>query len=768
MTGTASAQVKQWAAIAALCVVCALVGLRDFVSGKLSPFFGDIRFTHHPLLRAGARRDGRWPLWSDHIFNGYPIFADSQAAQYYPPNWVVRWWDDPDAFTAFLLLHVVIAGIGMVAWLRGHGFGLPAQLTGAVCFAFSGPFSSLGMHLGLFAVLAWIPAWLAAVHRVTRVPGFVSVAIAGLVLGALILAGGPQMLAAAALLTAAYCVGLAVQHRDDWRPRGLAQRSGLIAASVIVGACVGGVALLPQLEFIPLSQRSLGLELGFASDPHLAPHSLWRFLASPTLPRPAGEEADPLELYAGTLSVILAIVGLVTALRGKHRRAHAGVVVALAGVAALTIFASLGPATPVFGWVVEWVPGFGYFRAPSRLICLASVALAYACALGLELHRRGHVRARLLLGVAGVVVLVPGIAALTRETYGGERWGLLAALLVGVGVAALALGERWRERAGWVIVAVTVIDLVGLAAPRSPFAKRSRDEPPTARELDGRVMQSLEYIGEREPDPIAARVMIAEGLGYGSYNHTILRGLDGVSGYNGTSLLRFLDVMHLIETGSFYPRTGLYRDETALKPRQFDARIDMLGAPYIVSHAALNTPRYKFLRRLYTDHKTERVSFNKHAVPRAYLSTKTIVAPTLGEREAALRTFDPAHETVVEDPSLALNGAASIEPVPLARPRPEHLILECEPQEPALLVITDSYYPGWRATVDGIETPIVPVNHMFRGVPLEPGAHVVELVFRPLSFAIGWRLNIGMLALLALGMAWTSHRRRGASKPLSS
>ncbi|PRQ06429.1 YfhO family protein [Enhygromyxa salina] len=755
----ASGGLRGWAAVVALSVVCAVVGLRDFVSGKLSPFFGDIRYTHHPLIQAGARRDGRWPLWSDHIFNGYPIFADSQAAQYYPPTWLVRWWGDPDAFTAFIVLHVVIAAIGMVAWLRGHGFGLPAQLTGALCFAFSGPFLSLAEHLGLFSVLAWVPAWLAALHRVTRVPGFASVAIAGLVLGALILAGGPQMLAAAALLTACYCVGLFVQHRHDWRGRGLVERAGLVAATVVVGACVGGIALLPQLEFVPLSQRSLGLELGFASELHLAPHSLWRFLVSPTLPRPAGDEVDPLELYAGTLSVVLAIVGVITALGREHRRRDAGVAVALTAVAILTTLASLGPNTPVFGYLVELVPGFGYFRAPSRLIGIASLALAYGCGLGLEMWTRGHVSTRLLVGVASVVVLAPTLAVLTHDTYGGDAWGLLAALLVAVGLAALGFG---RERAGWVIAAVTVIDLVCLAAPRSPFALLSRDDPPSERELDGRVLQSLDYIAEREGDPINGRVMIAEGFGYGSYNHTILRGLDGVSGYNGTSLLRFLDVMHLIETGSFYPRTGLYRDETALKPREFDARIDMLGAPYIVSHTALNTVRYKFLRRLYTDHKAERVSFNRHAVPRAYLSTKTIVAATLDERAAALRRFDPNRETVVEHGSLALDGPASIEPVALTRPRPEHLILECETEHPALLVITDSYYPGWRASVDGVETDIVPVNHMFRGVPLDPGAHVVELVFRPRSYAIGWRLTLGMLAFLALGAAWISRPRRAA------
>ncbi|HLT36283.1 MAG TPA: hypothetical protein VK034_08355, partial [Enhygromyxa sp.] len=290
MLARLSSEARQWTAVVLLLVLATLAGLREFVTGKLSPFFGDIRFTHWPLIQAGAYRDGRWPLWSDHIFNGYPIFADLQAARYYPPTWFVHWWGDPSAFTVFLLLHVIIAGIGMVVWLRGHGFGLPAQLTGALCFAFSGAFLSLEVHLGLFATVAWIPLWLAGLHRVVRAPSTASISIAGLALAAMVLAGGPQLLAAAVLLTGFYGVGLFVQYRP--RGRALIERSAWVAASVLVGAGVSAIALLPQLELVPLSQRSIGLELEFAAQPALAPHALWRLVLGPTVPRPGGVEGD--------------------------------------------------------------------------------------------------------------------------------------------------------------------------------------------------------------------------------------------------------------------------------------------------------------------------------------------------------------------------------------------------------------------------------------------------------------------------------------------
>src|SRR5690606_17359021 len=250
-----------------------------------------------------------------------------------------------------------------------------------------------------------------------------------------------------------------------------------------------------------------------------------------------------------------------------------------------------------------------------RLICIAGIGVAYLAALGLELWMRGVVGRRPVAIVAAIVALVPGLAIATSPTYGGEAMAAIAVPAVLLGLATLLFGERHRDSAGWVIVAVTVRDLAIVAAPRSAFAQRADSD---AEQL---ALHSLDWLAEQAEHPVDARVIITRGYGYGTYNHTMLAGLDGVSGYNGSSLLRFLDVMHLIETGRFYPRTGLYRDEIALTPRRFDTRlVDMLGTPYLIGRKTLAPQRYQFVKRLYADHRTELVFRNPHAVPRAYLS----------------------------------------------------------------------------------------------------------------------------------------------------
>jgi uncharacterized membrane protein YfhO len=98
--------------------------------------------------------------------------------------------------------------------------------------------------------------------------------------------------------------------------------------------------------------------------------------------------------------------------------------------------------------------------------------------------------------------------------------------------------------------------------------------------------------------------------------------------------------------------------------------------------------------------------------------------------------------------------------VEVTRERPEHLRLEVEAERPAVLVVADAWYPGWRAWVDGAETPIFPVNALFRGVAVGAGRHRVEMRFTPWTFRVGAATSAAAaFAILILAAPWP--RRRG-------
>ncbi|HMQ55277.1 MAG TPA: YfhO family protein, partial [Anaerolineae bacterium] len=89
---------------------------------------------------------------------------------------------------------------------------------------------------------------------------------------------------------------------------------------------------------------------------------------------------------------------------------------------------------------------------------------------------------------------------------------------------------------------------------------------------------------------------------------------------------------------------------------------------------------------------------------------------------------------------------------------PQSLSLSVSTPTPALLVLSEPYYPGWQATVDGQSAPILRANYLLRAIPVPAGEHRIELVFQPWSFTLG--AIISLLTLIAVSVTLVLIRRR--------
>jgi len=94
-------------------------------------------------------------------------------------------------------------------------------------------------------------------------------------------------------------------------------------------------------------------------------------------------------------------------------------------------------------------------------------------------------------------------------------------------------------------------------------------------------------------------------------------------------------------------------------------------------------------------------------------------------------------------PAASRAGAARFE-----ADRPDLVRIAIEPAVPALLLLADTDFPGWRAYVDGVERPILRANIAFRAVPVRPGEHEVEFRYEPRSYYVGEVITLLALALL--------------------
>ena len=157
---------------------------------------------------------------------------------------------------------------------------------------------------------------------------------------------------------------------------------------------------------------------------------------------------------------------------------------------------------------------------------------------------------------------------------------------------------------------------------------------------------------------------------------------------------------------------------------------------------------------------------NRQVLPKAWLVTRAEQVTDHAERLKRLQesAFNPLKTALVESPpQLALAAAENPGSVRLLQYEGEQIRLTADIATNCLLVLGEKYHQGWKATVDGRQQLIVPVNHILRGLYLTPGKHTVEFRFDPLPFKIGKWLTLGFLTLFGLIALreWWFWRRSG-------
>jgi hypothetical protein len=153
---------------------------------------------------------------------------------------------------------------------------------------------------------------------------------------------------------------------------------------------------------------------------------------------------------------------------------------------------------------------------------------------------------------------------------------------------------------------------------------------------------------------------------------------------------------------------------------------------------------------------------NQQVLPRAWLVSGELIA-TSAEALAVIRSgrtasgqrWDPLAQALVEQPTgIGYGHAPEHGKTEVTRLEPNRLDVKTESATPALLVLSENHYPGWRAYVDGQSVEVRRVNYNQRGVAVAAGSHVVSFRYRPKSVMIG--LVVSLLTLVTL--VWWSRK----------
>jgi hypothetical protein len=738
-----------------------------------------------PALQATRRALPDIPLWDPYILSGRSFLGDPQSAVFSPfsvPSYVLPFWDSL-AVAAALKLFTAALGAFLLGRALGMRFG--GALMSGLVFGFSlwAVTWVSWPHMSVWALVPWMCLLSEAC---VRRPGPLPFAGLAAVVGLQFLGGHPASSLQVLMVLAVFWLARTLA-APDLRERRLGLRLLTFLGGLAVGTALAAIALIPFAEL--LAHSSDATARAEASD---LLHQPSRYLLGVFLPDYWGRKASALQFgtgleerayYVAALPLMLGAIAMVVRLSLQR------IAVALVGAAALAVATGL---PPLYDVVVK-LPGFDSTNN-GRFAVITILCLAVLAGWGLDELTSGErtlARRQLVLGTAIVLFALPILIVLADREVGRDALGTalkvafvlqdppahaasvvkLAALVEWVVLCAAAVLLVWlrlRGRLGGVAfvtlaAGLVVLDLFRAGMGYNPAIPESHAVQPAT--------PAIEYLQRQRPERFAAlEVKEALSLAYPLPPNVAVRyGLYDVRGYVIPTEERYFELWRQ----AIAPSADCYylfcTQAAPAKPRAYRA-LGLLGVASLLQH-----PDDKPLPNLQPtyDGPDARVYRNPSALPRAFLvERQQVVNGGDAAREAVTAADFPAREVAVTERRVdgirsrstgSATGRARITDY-----ERERVAVKTNSAQPALLVLTDSWFPGWKAKVDGARAPVERVDYVIRGVKVPAGTHEVEFTYEPASWRAGWILSL--LALLAIACAstigWRRYRReRGHPGP---
>jgi hypothetical protein len=722
------------------------------------------------------------PLWNTYQGIGMPLAANMQSGVFDPMMLPMHVHPTPLVLDMTALFGLIFVGIAAYVAARAFGLSPTAATVSGSIYGLSGWFF-VYVNNQWFRVYIFFPLILACVEWSLRSTRRLPVVLLGVSIAGLILVGMPEPTFITLMATGVFsAVRLFVGPQSLSRTRN--------ALRLIVGAALGVAIAGPQLmifrEYLPLSyNRHSNLS---NSPPETDPIQVFLNWMMPRISPSSNSNYSFSRNWVGAGAMLAAATAV---LHPRLLRRYAGWPLLAAGaVVGIQIYG---------GRFVAWtrfLPVWSQVLWPTFATPIIALSLALLAGIGVQGLLDGEViRWRPLLALAGLVTIVAvvvlaarGPFALNHDVLFAGGWPLAAVAAALITAAACLLSHR---AAGIVVVVVIVLELVVLA-PRGFYSPRQNPYP---------SRPWITYVSDHTAAD-GARVFSTNGLLYPNTAQPY-----------GLHDPRMVDALY-VDRYWRYLRTFVAREILdrwiAVGPTEGAPNVaanqmfDLLGVQYVLYRTTCNKeadppcvsvtspPSWAGSQYvLVTKSNGVKVYENTNAMPRAFIvhdihrvkdETAALNYLKRGERQrfpdgaVQVRTKDVRRTAVVE------GGGISSEPRACPQQANDQARLVSSSANQAtvtvdaacagLLVLSDQYYPGWSATVNGRDSTIFATDATFRGVSVPAGRSTVEFHYRPSSFRLGLVLFVlGLVAVGAIAIAggysstWYQDRKRRRGAP---
>ncbi|HQW19188.1 MAG TPA: YfhO family protein [Rhodocyclaceae bacterium] len=706
-------------------------------------------------------------LWSSRIYGGHPLFAESQGGFLNPLNILSAWLFEPVlALGFFHWLTMLVSAAGVFVLCRILGISRWAAVFAAIGVSFSGSWIQARHNLPISASLAWLPWLLAATEYWVRQPSTFRAGLLAIPAALLVFSGYPQIAHGAALYAITSLLAQFIQRETrvstirHWRAF---LGTGLLAIVLAIG--LSAIQFIPMLELVGQSHRSHGIATAFNG---LLPPA---FYLKGLVYYYFGSNPYGINLPNLANITVLLLASLLVLIRAPTR------ILGHALSTFLLFNLSLGGISPLFNLAYEHslIPGLHYYRIMTPFFPVAVVGFCVIAAFILD-ALSGNISDNLwrvfqkqkVLLFAVLACLTCGLLYFCHQLYSplySPRNFLAPALFVTLFLVLGALGKRqWLPLCTVLILAVDVltfrvhtIDFFDRTIIEQPDIVRAIAAEPDRQDfrvMDGSTGGLMTMLGPTDPSLAFNYRRLLTALS--PFPMSLQWKIPSINGVLALPLLRrtMLDLVLEAEVnGTSGNRTGL-------------RLIDILGVRYISRDAPLANPGLA----LYAQDREHNVFIYRNATAKPRFQVYSN-ARSVGTPEQALAGLQAeSTETLFIEMPTAKN-LTQIVPCPTcAAPRIKvveamatRYKVNVEVAQDAWLFLADANYPGWQATVNGVEQTVYSAQVLGKAIRLKPGRNAVVIQYVPWSFYGGAALS-GATALLLILIFFINIRNSQAAQ----
>jgi hypothetical protein len=719
MTPSASVSRLRIAAVLFLCIAgfywkLTLSNQFDWMSGpdfaeQVLPWF---------QLQAHEWHAGRFPLWDPYLWTGQPLFGQAQPGAAYPLNWLLFLMPLQNGrIAAWALAWYYVVIHLMAAWFcyllcRGLGRSRAASLAGGLIFSLSGYLGGISWPQMINGAV-WAPLVFLFQFRAAERRPFANAALSGMFLGIAFLSGHHQIPVFIALAWAGVWIYRIVRDRRFVLPAALA---------LVFAGLAGALQTLPTYEYGRLAKRWVS-----APEPVVwgqpvpyfvhAEYDLKAFSLFGIVFPGVKMHYDP---FLGVVALSLALLAVATIWRELRVRI-------LASIALGAIVYSLGHNSVFQGFLYGLLPEVEKARSPSAAVLVFQCAAAALAAFGID-ALAGSWRPRFTWMLAGFgafsLALVQFVLFTNKLTFPFDDRVILTGVIA---LAAAALFAACRSGALTVPQANALLVLLllfefGNSAQNALISRSDRNQMQWLDKLYANP-DIAEYLRKQ---PGFQRTEIAQDAfapNWGAWNGIEMHGGKGAS-----------VPVNLLDSELF-----------SLTGRR------MYGVTYTIA----KTPERDSGEEVFTGASGMKV-FRRDAFPRAW-AVHELLPPGNFDDPDSFR-----HKAYIVGTPPHVESCAAPETVQLLEHDPDRLAIRADLACDGMVVLSDVFYPGWRARVDHRPAQIFQVNGAMRGVLVPRGSHTVTMRYRPLSVYLGALLTVfGILVPILL---WYARRFRPSTR----